>query len=33
VIGIWGALVYRIAYWRRGMVEQRAKPLTVPVAK
>lgn len=33
VIGIWGALVYRITYWRRGVNPPRAEPLTVPLAE
>jgi hypothetical protein len=32
VIGIWGGLVYRLNYWRRGMVEKRSEPLTYPLA-
>jgi hypothetical protein len=32
VIGIWGGLVYRIAYWRRGLIQSPPEPLAVPVA-
>lgn len=32
LIGIWGAVVYRINYWRRGVNRRRAEPLTVPAA-
>jgi hypothetical protein len=30
LIGVWGALVYRINCWRRGAIRHRAEPLTIP---
>jgi hypothetical protein len=31
LIGIWGGLVYRVSYWRRGVIAHAPEPLVIPI--
>ncbi len=31
LIGVWGGLVYRVAYWRRGAIAHAPVPLVIPL--